>query len=97
MHACARAQVAADPAAEVHGALHGLLLRLQPDLEAGFKGKEGALATQEGDAIVQRFLAPAASDLRYHPDRYFSWDRAAREGALFWLPSSRLCPCMPNM
>ena len=84
-----RAQIAADPAAEVHGALHCLLLRLQPDLETGFKGREGAMTTEEGAAIVQRFLAPAGFDLRYTPARYFSWDRAAREASPLAVPSLR--------
>lgn len=74
-----RTQVAADPAAEVHAALHCLLLRLQPDLETGFKGREGAMLTEEGAATLERFLAPVGFDLRYNPARYFSWDRAARE------------------
>lgn len=34
---CGDVQVAADPHAEVHASLHCLLLRLQPDLETGFK------------------------------------------------------------
>lgn len=40
------------------------------------QGREGAVLGDEGDAIVARWLAPAAFDLRYNPHRYFSWDRA---------------------